>query len=138
MDNGRILIIEGFQEISGFLRIFFEEEGYAVSKAVSAEEGLKKALNEKPDVVFVDLNIQKMGGIDVLRRLKEIDNGLTVIVITGFGTMEEARSAMKLGAYDYITKPIDIDFIKEVVSRALGSARLKNSRRLAGAVGTVR
>ncbi|MBI5643529.1 MAG: response regulator [Deltaproteobacteria bacterium] len=121
----RVLVIDDEEAICSFLRIFFEEEGYEVSTSLAAEDGVKAALKERPDIVFVDLNIPKMGGIEVLRQIKKSDENTVVVVITGFGTIEGARSAMNLGAYDYITKPLDIDFIKEVVTGAASSARQK-------------
>lgn len=120
-----VLIIDDEEAVCSFLRIFFEEEGYRVSTSLAAEDGVKKALKERPDIVFVDLNIPKMGGIEVLTQIKKSDENMVVVVITGFGTIEGARSAMKLGAYDYITKPLDVDFIKEVMTSAVSSAERK-------------
>ncbi|MBI1910924.1 MAG: response regulator [Deltaproteobacteria bacterium] len=126
MDNRyRILILDDDENICSFLRIFFEEEGCEVMTSLSAEEGLKKALEQRPDIVFVDLSIPEMGGIEVLRKLKKNNSNMAVVMITGFGTIEGAMKAMECGAHDYLTKPIDMDFMKEVVSCALNSAQIK-------------
>ena len=70
---------------------------------------------KKPDIILLDLKMPKMDGIEVLRHIKKIDKNIVVIIITGYGTMDTARMAMKFGAFDYITKPIELKHVKAVI-----------------------
>jgi len=115
----RILVIDDEPEICGFLKDLLTAEGYAISTATDPEKGLYLAEKLKPDLVLLDLKMPRMDGIEVLRRLKRADETIEVIIITGFGTMDSARAAMRLGAFDYITKPFDLAHVKALVKDAL-------------------
>ncbi|MEK6569845.1 MAG: response regulator, partial [Bacteroidota bacterium] len=122
-DKGRILIVDDDEKILFAFHEVFRKEGYKSGVARDGEEALKKILAEEPDVVFMDITMPKLDGLDALRQIKQQDSQIPVIIITGFGTMQTAIRAMQLGAFEYLTKPLDVTKIREVTRRALASAR---------------
>jgi DNA-binding NtrC family response regulator len=76
-------------------------------------------------LVLLDIKMPKMDGIEVLKRIKKIDKDLVVVMITGYGALDTAKEAMKLGAYEYVTKPFDLDFIKAVIRDVLSERKSK-------------
>jgi DNA-binding NtrC family response regulator len=114
-----ILVIDDEVDICSFLHDVFTAEGYTVSTASDPEEGIQMVEKLKPDLVLLDLKMPGMSGIDVLREIKKIDESIAVIIMTGFGTMDTARAAMRLGAFDYITKPFDLPHLRALVKDAL-------------------
>jgi DNA-binding NtrC family response regulator len=117
--TSHILVIDDEDSICNFMEEVFTSEGYTVSTASEAEKGLQMAEELRPDVVLLDLKMPKMSGVDILRRIKAIDEAMAVIMMTGFGTMDTARAAMRLGAFDYVTKPFDLPHVKTVVKSAI-------------------
>ena len=119
-----ILLVDDDPEILWVFSKILSEEGYRV---ITAEEG-KKALaeieEEKPDLVILDLVMPGMDGIQTLRKAKEIDENLLVIILTAYGSIESAVKAIKLGAYDYLTRPIDNERMKIVIKNALKTQSL--------------
>ncbi len=117
--RANILVIDDEENIRELLRELFEDENLSVSTASSGEEGIEIAKEKSFDVVITDLKMPGMNGIEVIRKFKEKNSNTTVIVITGYPTIESAIEAMKEGAYDYILKPFNLDQIKLVVRKAL-------------------
>lgn len=117
--NPQILVIDDEKEVCHLFRKTLTLEGYTVFTALDGISGLKIVKEKKPDIVLLDLKMPKMDGIEVLRHIKKFDKNIVVIVITGYGTMDTARMAMKLGAFDYITKPINLEYIKAVIKDGL-------------------
>jgi len=115
----QILVIDDEEEICNIFKKSLTLEGYTVLTALDGESGLKIVKEEKPDIVLLDLMLPKMDGIEVLRHIKKIDKNIVVVVITGYGTMDTARMAMKFGAFDYITKPIDLEYMNAVIKDGL-------------------
>ena len=115
----QILIIDDEKDICHFFKKVLSSDGYNVLTALDGVSGLKIVKEKKPDIVLLDLKMPKMDGIEVLRHIKKIDKNIVVIIITGFGTMGTARMAMKFGAFDYITKPIDLDHVNAVIKDGL-------------------
>jgi DNA-binding NtrC family response regulator len=91
----------------------------------SGEEGLRRIEEVGPDLVLLDVKLPRLGGLDVLKRAKESTDDLIVIMITAFGSIESAVQAMKAGAYDYITKPLDLDELDVTIKKGLETVRLK-------------
>jgi len=114
-----ILVIDDEVEICSFLDDLLTPAGYTVYTANRPEEGLKKVEQLRPDVVLLDLKLPDMNGVEVLRRIKTFDDTIAVIMMTGFGTMESAMAAMRLGAFDYITKPFDLAHLRSLINDAL-------------------
>lgn len=120
----KILVVEDKDSMAQMLRETLELEGYEVLLATDGAEGIKMVRENKVDAVLTDLKLPKKNGIEVLRASKE-ENPLTpVILMTAFGSVETAVSAMKSGAYDFITKPIDIDRLLILLKRSLKNRRL--------------
>jgi DNA-binding NtrC family response regulator len=115
----RILIVDDEKVMQESCARVFLKEGYHVSAVYSGEEAIERFDRESFDLVLLDLKMPGMGGIETLQRLKEKDPGLTVLIMTGYPSIETAVKAVKLGAYDYITKPFTPDVLRIAVSRAL-------------------
>ena len=123
-DKGRILIVEDEKSMREVLRILLEEEKYVVSTAADGLEGLAYIEKDIFDLVVSDIKMPKLDGFGLLKKIKEISPDTLVIMITAFGTTESAIEAMKLGAYDYINKPFNIDEIRLIVRKAIEKKRL--------------
>ncbi len=117
--NPCIQVIDDEVDICSFLKDLLTPEGYTVHTASDPKKGLQMTEKLRPDLVLLDLKMPEMSGIEVLRRIKKIDETIAVVIITGFGTMDTARAAMRLDAFDYITKPFDLAHVKAVVKDAL-------------------
>ena len=117
--TSHILVVDDEDSICSFMEEVFASEGYTVSTANDAEKGLQMAEELRPDLVLLDLKMPKMSGVDILRRIKAIDEDMAVVMMTGFGTMDTARAAMRLGAFDYVTKPFDLPHVKRVARSAI-------------------
>jgi len=118
-DKGRILIVEDERDMLFGLQKILSKQGHNVEIAETGSIGAKKVEQSFFDIVITDLKMPGVDGIELLRKVKETHSDTMVIVITGYGTVESAVEAMKLGAYDYITKPFDAEHIKMVVRKAL-------------------
>ena len=121
----KILIIDDEKLIRKSLQVALEEEGYKCFVAETGAEGLAIARKKTPDLVLLDIRLPDINGIDVLKMLKEIDSELIVIMMTGYGTIENAVLAIKLGAFDYITKPFKTKNITTLIKLALETQTLK-------------
>jgi two-component system NtrC family response regulator len=115
----RILVVDDEESLRRVTQVRLEQAGYFVSTAASGEAALEVLERLPHDLVLTDMMMPGLSGIDLLRRIKAVDRDAQVIVITAYGTVESAVEAIKLGAYDYLTKPIDAEELLLVVSRAL-------------------
>ncbi|GIK16721.1 MAG: acetoacetate metabolism regulatory protein AtoC [Planctomycetota bacterium] len=127
--NVRILIIEDEQLIRWSLRQKFESLGYQVTEAQSGTEALEALNGGVYDLIMLDYRLPDMTGLDVLSHVREHDSDVVVIMMTAFSTIESAVDAMKLGAYDYITKPFDMDQLLRTVQKALETTKLRREVR---------
>ncbi|HVN95868.1 MAG TPA: UDP-3-O-acyl-N-acetylglucosamine deacetylase [Syntrophorhabdaceae bacterium] len=117
----KVLIIDDEKDILDTLSSILQDEGFSVLKAVDGEEGLAFFEREKPDIVLLDVWMPELDGIQVLKKIKEQDKDAIVIVISGHGTISTAVEAVKMGAFDFLEKPLSIDKVLEVVLRGLGT-----------------
>jgi two-component system nitrogen regulation response regulator NtrX len=132
--SGRILVIDDEAGIRESLRMILEYEGYTCVLAATGEEGLALARSESPDLVFSDIKMPGMDGLEVLSRLKAQDESLPIVMISGHGTVATAVEATKLGALDFIEKPLSSERVLLTVRNALTTSRLQQeNRRLRGA-----
>ncbi len=115
----KILIIEDEARMRRVLQLVLETKGYLVETAVDGEDGIIKWKSFQPDVVFTDLKMPKVDGMEILRHRNLKYPETPLIILTAFGTVSTAVDAMKKGAFDYITKPVDNDIILEKVKTAL-------------------
>ena len=121
----KILIIDDESSIREVFSQLFLEKGYLVETAGNGEKGIETARRFQPDVTLLDMNLPDISGIEVLLKLKELGLKTEIIIITAFGTIKNAVEATKLGAYDYLEKPVDNDELLLLVSRALTVRRLQ-------------
>ncbi|HXG32620.1 MAG TPA: sigma-54 dependent transcriptional regulator [Bryobacteraceae bacterium] len=121
--RGRILIVDDELVVRDSLGRWFESEGYEVGLAPSGRDALA-AIQEKPyDLALVDIKMPGMDGMELQQRLAQADPDLIIVIMTGYASVETAVQALKRGAYDYITKPIDPDELVHLVSKALEHKR---------------
>ena len=126
----RVLIIDDEDAVRSSLKMIFEYEGYETLQAANGPVGLKLAEQEAPDLVFLDVHMPQLDGLEVLKRLKEKDQALPVVMLSGHGTIKTAVEAVKLGAFDFIEKPPDSERI--LIAAGTPSARSGSWRRTAG------
>jgi two-component system nitrogen regulation response regulator NtrX len=120
-----ILIVDDEESIRSSLGGILEDEGYKTLFAVDGAEALAIARQEAPDLVLLDIWMPRMDGLETLQKLKELDPGLNVIMMSGHGTIETAVRSTKLGAYDFIEKPFSLEKVVITVGNALGVNRLR-------------
>ncbi|MCK4353313.1 sigma-54-dependent Fis family transcriptional regulator, partial [candidate division WOR-3 bacterium] len=120
----KILIIDDDKDVRWTLSKLLNNEGYKTLEASDGKSGISSACNNLPDLIFLDIKLPDLNGIEVLRKIKELSKDLIIIVLTGYGTIDNAVRAIKIGAYDYITKPFDIDKLKVIVKNALELRRI--------------
>jgi DNA-binding NtrC family response regulator len=120
----KILVVEDKQSMAQMLKVTLEMEGYEVIIAGDGAEGIKKIKNNKTDIVLTDLKLPKKDGMEVLKASKQANPLAPVIVMTAYGTVETAVKAIKLGAFDFITKPLDTDHLLILIERSLKTQRL--------------
>lgn len=125
----RILVVDDEESIREFLEIMFRKEGYEVTTAEDGQKALDLVKKKSFDLIISDLQMPNMTGIELLRQVKEQYPDMLFMMITAFGTTETAVEAMKLGAYDYITKPFKIDEVRINVANALRSLSLEVENR---------
>jgi two-component system response regulator PilR (NtrC family) len=121
--RGKILIVEDEKSMREVLRILLEGEGHEVAAASDGLEGIACIEKDIFDLVITDMKMPKADGFEVLKRIKEISPDTIVVMITAFGNIESAIKAMKLGAYDYINKPFNIEDIRLRVGKAIEKKR---------------
>lgn len=121
----KILIVDDEKVVRESLCHWFEDDNYLVDTAQDGETALIKYAKEKYDLLLVDMKMPGMSGLDLLSKIKAIDTDALIILITAFASVPTAITALKNGAYDYVTKPIDPDELAHLVKRALEQKALK-------------
>jgi len=121
---GRILVVDDEKSMRELLSIMLGKEGHEVATADSGQKAVRLLEQDIFDLVITDIKMPKMGGVEVLKAVKEASAETVVIMITAYATAETAVEAMKEGAYDYIMKPFKVDEIKHIVRNALDKRRL--------------
>ena len=119
-----ILVIEDKESMRKMVAQTLAEEGYTVETAATGPEGIEKAKQKPFDLVITDMKMPDMDGLEVLSTIKDINTDTAVLIMTAYGTIEAAVSAMKKGAYDFLTKPFDSDHMLLLVDKALKSQRI--------------
>src|SRR5271157_3304600 len=123
--RGRILIVDDELVVRDSLGKWFTSEGYAARPVGGAREALEAIQHAEFDIALLDIKMPGMDGMELQARLKEADPDLTVIVMTGYASVDTAVQALKHGAYDYITKPVDPDELSHLVEKALEHRRAR-------------
>src|SRR5512134_1276496 len=114
MARSRILVVDDERMIRWSIQQALAKDGHAVATVESGEEAVAQAADEMPDLVFLDITLPGIDGIEVLRRLKALDPSVTVVMVTATEDVKTAVEAMRLGAYDYVNKPFDIDRLRVI------------------------
>ena len=117
--QSKLLIVDDELSVRDSLAKWFREEGYDIGTAESANEALTRMAEQHWDAALVDIKMHGTDGIELQRRMHEVDPDLMVIMMTGYASVETAVAALKNGAYDYVTKPLDPDEIAHLVKKAL-------------------
>jgi DNA-binding NtrC family response regulator len=129
MSKPRILIVEDEKLIRWSLQQRFQEEGYSVDGSETGTEGLAQLAGAVFDLVMLDYKLPDMTGLDVLRKIREDDQDLVVLMMTAYSNVENAVEAMRLGAFDYVSKPFKMDALMVTVNKALETTHLKREVR---------
>lgn len=119
-----ILIIEDDKAIVDVLKMILEHDGFKTEQAFNGPSGIEKFKAVNPDVVLLDIRMPKMDGIEVLQEIRKLDKKSIVIMISGHGNIETAVQTTKLGAYDFISKPFDVDRLKLTIQNGLNYRNL--------------
>src|SRR5262249_10524323 len=126
MSKARVLIVDDEKSMRDLLSITLEKEGYDVETAAGGELAIEMLHREMVDAVITDLRMPKVDGLQVLRAAKESSPDIAVIVVTAVASTETAVEAMKLGAYDYLTKPFKLDEVNLILKNGLERKRLRD------------
>jgi two-component system response regulator HydG len=121
--QGKLLIVDDELSVRDSLGKWFREEGYEVITVENASDALTRLAEQRWDAALVDIKMHGTDGIELQRRMHEVDPELIVIIMTGYASVETAVTALKNGAYDYVTKPLDPDEIAHLVKNALAHKR---------------
>jgi DNA-binding NtrC family response regulator len=130
MQKVSILIVEDGQSQREMLRDFLIAEGHVVVEAENGEKAIETVLNGHFDLILLDYKMPGMDGLDVLKEIKHINPEIDIVIITAYGTIETAVEAMKVGAIDYITKPVDLDELLILVNRVAERRQLIQENKL--------
>ena len=125
MTNPTVLIVDDERTLARSIRTFLSESGYDAEVAGDGEKALELLESLRPDVVFADVRLPGMGGIELLQRIREFDATIPVVIMTAYGSIEGAVEAVKLGAFDYLKKPVDLEELKLLADRARETSLLK-------------
>ncbi|MFQ5708126.1 MAG: response regulator [bacterium] len=117
MPTKKILVIDDEPSICRLLVKFLRQEGYEAASAKDAQEALAYLSTEKPDVIFLDIKLPGIDGIDILKMIKKQEKGISVVMISGHASENTARDSLILGAFEYINKPIDLMRVRDVLVR---------------------
>ena len=129
MSNARILIIEDEKLIRWSLRQRFQDEGYIVDEAENAADGIEKSDEASYDLVMLDYKLPDKTGLEVLEHIRGRDPDVVVLMMTAYSSVESAVQAMKLGAFDYVSKPFQMDELMLTVTKALDTTQLRRELR---------
>src|SRR6478735_10521776 len=125
MAKGRILVVDDEANARTALAELLRDEGYAVETAADGFKALPKLEEFAPDVVVTDMKMPGLSGLELMEKVRERDAACVVIVMTAFGAIETAVQAMRQGAADYLTKPVNVEELSLVLKRELERKRLR-------------
>lgn len=115
----KLLVVDDEHDICDFVKNFFQDRGFQVFTADNGDEALKVAKAEKPNVILLDIKMEGMDGIAVLKHLKTIDKAFNVIMVTALEDQDKMNEAARLGACGYITKPLQLDNLESAVEKCI-------------------
>lgn len=112
-----ILVIDDEEDIRTMLEAFFQQLGYRTTSAADLNQTVFCLNREKPDIIFLDIVLPGVNGIEILKMLKKIIPDCIVVMMSGYATESKAKAALDLGAYDYLNKPFEMDHVKAMLNR---------------------
>jgi DNA-binding NtrC family response regulator len=119
MANRKILVVDDERDICDFVKSFLKERNYDVFTAQGGEDALAIVKNERPDLILLDIKMKGMDGIATLKHIKDINRSFKVIMITALADQDKMDEACRLGACEYITKPLSLDHLERTVENNL-------------------
>src|SRR5947209_8212455 len=119
----KLLLIDDEPDVQYSFGRILDASEVELATASSGEEGLRLFPKVRPDLILMDVRMGGISGLETLRRLREMDGKVPVIMMTAYGTTQTAIEAMKLGAYDYLLKPFDVPKLKQILASAFKAAR---------------
>jgi type IV pilus assembly protein PilB len=122
-ENAKILVVDDEESIRDIVTQFFEQSGCRVSSAGDGQEGIDRATQSPFDLIFLDLNMPNVTGMEALPKLREVNPNARIVIMTAFASYESKVEAREKGAYDYVLKPINLSKMKEVAEKALPDRR---------------
>jgi len=114
-----ILVVDDESDMCEMLVTILYEEGYVTDIVNSGKDAVKKVKDGGVDFVLLDIMMPEMGGIETLQQIKAVRHDIPVVMITAYATLKTAQESMRLGAYDYITKPFNLGCVREVIKQGL-------------------
>ncbi|CUS87386.1 sigma-54-dependent transcriptional regulator [Candidatus Kryptonium thompsonii] len=127
--QAKVMVIDDDENILFAFKKVLEKDGFTPIFSTNGFEVMEKVQAEKPDVIFLDIAMPGLDGLEILKQLKDKGIETPVVIITGYGTMQTAVKAIQLGAFEYLTKPLDINRIRLLIQRAIETNQLKNKVR---------
>jgi DNA-binding NtrC family response regulator len=125
MNGSTVLIVDDERTLARSIKVFLTESGYNAEVAGTAEQALELLERVRPDVIFLDVRLPGMSGIELLQKIHEFDPAVPVVIMTAFGTIAGAVDAVKRGAFDYLKKPVDLEELKLLADRAREHALMR-------------
>src|SRR5512145_3062814 len=125
MARSKIMVVDDERMIRWSIQQALSKDGHSVTAVETGEVAVAQAADEMPDIVFLDITLPGIDGIEVLRRLKSMDSSVTVVMVTATEDVKTAVEAMRLGAYDYVSKPFDLDRLRVIAQNALDRHELR-------------
>lgn len=130
MNNFSILIVDDEDAQRSVLKGYLEKKGYRIFSASSGNEGIKTVQNNIIDIILSDFKMPDKTGLEVLEEVKKINPEISFVILTAYGTIENAVKAMRLGAFDYISKPVDLDELDLMIERIIENRNLKSENQI--------
>src|SRR5512135_885338 len=112
-ERSRLLIVDDDEKILFAFQEVFKKDGYEAIVARDGQEALNQVTASSPRAVIMDITMPRLDGLEALRAIRQLNPSIPVILVTGFGTMQTAIRAMQLGAFDYLTKPLDVATVRD-------------------------
>lgn len=128
--RARILIVDDIPDTVDIVEKLFKSEGHEVFTASTGEEGVRKAIQVKPDVILLDVNLPGIDGNTALRKIKKESQEQSVVMLTAYATLDNAIQALKDGASDFVKKPFDMDHLVHIVNRCIEKTRILREKEL--------
>jgi len=124
-----VLIIDDDKHIREYFIDYLTEIGYITYEALNAKQGIEIFLNDQPDIVLVDLRMPDIDGLEVLKQIKNISEHTPVIIVSGEGILDDAIESLRLGAWDYVVKPVNLDILSHTIKKGLKHLELINENK---------